>query len=263
MKTWWACPLPPCGGSLGRGVTTLCTAALVLGLSSGAILAAEVDGTLVGCLSCCQNYTSRSPQISRSACCDPSCANYGPIRRFFRRIFHPNRPECCPRGTVVAVPVVPACPAPACPPSAPAFGAPATFVPAPPAAIGAPATPLPPSPATTPFPSAGSSRRPNYDDPPSSIRPVRLDLLAHRERESSTVIRAKIDDLAGVDVLLVNADRPGQRHRLRSDDQSRISANVPAGEWLIYTLNGNEPIFRGSVQSQPGKGVDVRLSDRQ
>lgn len=240
-----------------RGQALAC--ALLAALAGGAVRAGEVAADPV----CCHK--------ARTSCCapcgDPCCQQVGPIRRFFRRVFHK---DCC-QPAVVAAPVMvaPVCPPvvvapPPVRPVVPVYPpAPRAFPAAPPAAIAAPEAPpmpvAPPAP-PAPFPGASSSYR-RDPAPPAPPPPIRFERIASRAGESSapvTTVRAKIDE-PGYQVTLVHAGNQQLRRSVRTSADGWFSADLTPGVWYVYYHGERGSVYRGQLQVTQPQVVRVRL----
>lgn len=192
----------------------------------------------------------RSGSTSRYGSCYDPYEPVGPIRRMWRALFRAPCPPCPPRPAYIPVPVPVASAAP-CPP---ADGFPAA--PPPRVELGrpGPAEPPPAPPPSPPGPFAGSSRA--APAPPPS--PLRFERMASRATAGPPVVRAAAPDK--VRVLLINAERNSLRHRLVTDDTGGLTADIAAGEWLIYTQNDEGALtFRGKVRASEGRPTRVDL----
>jgi hypothetical protein len=187
---------------------------------------------------------NRCGTTARKSCYDP-CEPVGPIRRLWRSLF--RRP--CP-PTVVAAPLAVPPPPPACAPAALGFPA----APAPRADVSPGDSHLPPPPPSPAAPFTGSSRT----APPPARSDLRFERMASLAPQPS-VVRAKAPEPTRV--LLISAQRSTERHRLMTDSQGGVTADLPGGEWLIFTQNEEGALtFRGSVKAVDGKPTRVNLS---
>ncbi|MFO0927949.1 MAG: hypothetical protein U0736_13060 [Gemmataceae bacterium] len=235
-----------------RGHALAC-ALLLAALAVPTVRAAEVPADPV----CCHKK-----QASCYQPCNPCCPPVGPVRRFFRRVFHK---DCCPQPVIVA-PAVVAAPvvAPVCPPPiavaprpvVPAYPAPA----APPASIAAPEPPPMPAAPTAPFPSASSSYR-RDPVPPQPAPPIRFERIASRAGESSapvTTVRAKVDE-PGYRVTLVHAANQQVRRTAQTSADGWFAADLTPGVWYVYYHGDRGSVYRGQLQVTQPQVVRVRL----
>jgi hypothetical protein len=107
-----------------------------------------------------------------------------------------------------------------------------------------PANPMPPA--------SGSSLRPVPPQlpvtPPPSVKLDRITAVPRPTLEGQIVTRENRPH-GGVQLLLVSATKESSRHPVTADASGNFQVHLPAGEWLVYTQNGNgKPVLLSKVE---------------